>query len=110
LHHNSPDNLSISAPHHNYLNMVWFVPLLLVLAVFWAVIGVMLAKWLKQAGHNRPIHGRQLHEREIYGGGVGFGREVGLSGSERGMEGLGRGKATGHVSLNGYGAGRVKGL
>jgi hypothetical protein len=89
--------------------MVFFVPFIFLLAAFWVLIGVMLAKWLKQAGHNRPINGRQLNEREIYGGGVGFGRQVGLGGSERDMEGMGRGKG-GRVGMNGYGAGRVKGL
>lgn len=95
--------------------MAWFIPLIFVLAAAWAVVGILLARWLKQAGHNKPFKSRHLEDRELYGGGVGFGRHVGLSGSEREVRGMGRagagvGTEERSVGLGGYGEGRVKGL
>jgi hypothetical protein len=95
------------------LDMAWFIPFVLLLAGAWAVVGILLAKWIKQAGHNRPFNSRHLDDKEIYGGGVGFGREVGLGGSSRDVSGVGRaGPSAGGrvVGLGGYGEGRVKGL
>jgi glucokinase len=82
-----------------------FTLLLVFLAVFWAVIGLMIAKWLKQAGHTKPFEGRDIH---LYGGGTGYGRDAALQGrSEREVRGFGEGRS---VGLGGYGEGRVKGL
>ncbi|RMZ67177.1 ubiquitin metalloprotease fusion [Pyrenophora seminiperda CCB06] len=53
---------------------VFFVPLLILIASAWCVVGILLAKWLKQAGHARPFSGRRLSAREVYGGGGGVGR------------------------------------
>ncbi|KAH5968401.1 hypothetical protein HBI87_050870 [Parastagonospora nodorum] len=87
-----------------------FIPLILLLAAFWAAIGVLLARWLKQAGYARPLKftGRDLN---LYGAGTGFGRETGFEGRER-MEGrvlAGQGRDVRGVS-GGWGGGRVKGL
>lgn len=65
--------------------MAWFLPFLIIIAVAWTVVGILLAKWLKQAGHARPFKGRELSGRDVYGGGVGFGRDVGFGG--RGVDG-----------------------
>jgi hypothetical protein len=56
--------------------MPWFIPFLVIVALAWTAVGVLLAKWLKQAGHARPFSGRELSGRELFGGGVGFGRDV----------------------------------
>lgn len=88
--------------------MAWFIPFILLVAVAWAVVGILLAKWLKQAGHSRPIKGRDLDDRDIYGGGVGFGRQVGLQGSSRDVGGMGTGGRA--IALGGFGEGRVKGV
>ena len=92
------------------------LPLLLLLAAFWALIGLLLARYFKQAGYQRPFSfkGRDLQDRDIYGGGVGFGREVGMGGRGRDVGGLGRSGngdegGSGRVE-GGYGVGRVKGL
>ena len=77
--------------------MAWFIPFILLLAIAWGVVGILLAKWLKQAGHNKPLKGRHLEDSEVYGGGVGFGREVGLGGSEREMDGMARGGVKGRT-------------
>ncbi|KAF2826536.1 hypothetical protein CC86DRAFT_292472 [Ophiobolus disseminans] len=90
--------------------MVWFIPFILLVAAAWAIVGLLLAKWLKQAGHNRPIKTRHLEDRDIYGGGVGFGGHVGLGGAEREVGGMGRGRAERTVAMGGYGKGNVKGL
>jgi hypothetical protein len=85
---------------------MWFSLLLVLIAAFWLVIGVMLAKWLKQAGHTKPFKGR---ETDIYGGGRGYGRETQLQGSEREFSGFGGGGGR-DIGLGGFGEGRVKGL
>jgi hypothetical protein len=82
-----------------------FAVFAILLAVFWCTIGIMLAKWLKQAGHTKPFSGR---ERDIYGGAAGVGRSVELGGDGRGVE-LGGGGGR-YVGIGDYGEGRVKGL
>jgi hypothetical protein len=49
-----------------------FTLFIIAIAVFWAGIGVMIARWLKQAGYNKPFtfKGKNLN---LYGGGQGFG-------------------------------------
>lgn len=94
-----------------HFDMPWFIPFLLLVAAAWAVVGILLAKWLKQAGHSKPLKSRHLDDREIYGGGVGFGRDVGLGGAERDLGAMGRGgEGERLVGLGSYGKGRVKGL
>jgi hypothetical protein len=89
--------------------MPWFTPFLVLLALAWAAVGILLAKWLKQAGHTRPFTRRELNGRELYGGGVGFGRTVGFEGV--GREVLGAGPGGGRaVEMGGFGGGRVKGI
>jgi hypothetical protein len=78
----------------------------ILLALFWLTIGVMLAKWLKQAGHTKPFSGR---ERDIYGGAGGVGRSVELGGGS-GRENLNLGGGGRYVGIGEYGEGRVKGL
>ncbi|KAF2033532.1 hypothetical protein EK21DRAFT_58432 [Setomelanomma holmii] len=93
--------------------MVWFIPFLLLVAAAWAVVGILLARYLKQAGYNKPIKGRSLDASEIYGGGVGFGNQEGLqAGSSRDPEGMrvGRGGQGRPVMMGQYGGGRFKGL
>jgi hypothetical protein len=77
---------------------MFFIPLVLFLAAAWAVIGVLLAKWLKQAGYTRPFKGRQWRDSELYGDGVGFGRVKGVRGGvgeRKGMPEFGRGRVKG---------------
>lgn len=82
--------------------MPFFVPLLILIASAWCAVGILLAKWLKQAGHARPFSGRELSDRDKYGGGVGFGRLGGIADGDRGE---GR-----QVKLGEFGSGRVKGV
>ncbi|KAH8726057.1 hypothetical protein GQ44DRAFT_571347, partial [Phaeosphaeriaceae sp. PMI808] len=56
-----------------------FLPFVLILALVWAVVGILIAKWLKQAGHTKPLKFKG-RERNLYGAGVGFGRNVGIEG------------------------------
>lgn len=79
--------------------MALFIPLIIVLALAWTAVGVLLARWLKQAGHNRPFRGRDWQARDLYGGGVGHGKSVFGGGREGGVRVLGSG-----------GQGRVKGI
>lgn len=81
-----------------------FTLFIILLAAFWAFIGVMLAKWLRQAGHAKPFKGRNI---DLYGGGNGYGRDKGLGAEEREVRFGGTG---GRVVGMGYGEGRVKGL
>lgn len=82
-----------------------FIPfLLLLLAAAWALIGILLARWLKQAGHTKPFKGREWTGRELYGGGVGFG---GATQGSLGGRGGGRERADG---LGGFGVGEKKGV
>ena len=91
--------------------MLWF---LLLVAAAWAAVGVLLARWLKQSGHARPFKRKEVSSRQIYGEGVGYGREAVFGGSvgdgdreERGARlGQGRGRDSGIVE----GEGRVKGF
>lgn len=71
--------------------MSLFLPFLLVLAAAWAVVGILLARWLKQAGHNKPFKGKEWSSRDLYGGGVGFGRgsERTFGGGDAGSKGRG---------------------
>lgn len=83
--------------------MSWFLPFILIVALVWAILGVLLARWLKQSGHARPFKGRNWDERELYGGGVGHGmesRDV-FGGAAEGKRGIGLGE---------FGKGRFKGL
>jgi hypothetical protein len=79
--------------------MSLFIPFILLLACFWLVIGVLIAKWLKQAGHAKPFKGKDWQERQLYGAGVGFGGSAGAGVRENRKVGLGQ-----------FGEGRVKGL
>jgi hypothetical protein len=86
---------------------MFFILLILLLAIFWATIGIMLAKWLKQAGYTKPFKGR---DKDVYGAGTGYGREVGFNGG-MGRDFTGVGVGSGRViELGGYGEGRIKGL
>lgn len=82
-----------------------FTIFVVALAAFWAFIGLKLAQWLKQSGHSKPLKGRQV---DIYGGGVGYGRDVGIQSGEREYTGLGRGGDVG--GMTSYGGGKVKGM
>lgn len=79
--------------------MEFFIPLLILIASAWCAVGILLAKWLKQAGHARPFSGRDRSGREVYGGGVGFGRMTSGEREERR-----------EVRLGEFGSGRVKGV
>ena len=57
--------------------MSWVLPFVLILAAAWAAVGILLARWLKQAGHAKPFKGKAWTERELYGAGAGHGRDVG---------------------------------
>jgi len=87
---------------------MYFVIFALLIAAAWATVGILLAKWLKQSGHARPFKGRNWDSRELYGGGSGYGRDLGLGGSSsqgRGQNGRERG-----VGIPLTGVGRVKGF
>jgi hypothetical protein len=86
--------------------MAYFIVFALLVAATWAVIGVLLAKWLKQSGHARPFTGRAFSSQELYGGGVGYGRGAGFGGGAVGGE-EGRERGVGVPVL---GVGRVKGV
>jgi hypothetical protein len=91
---------------HYTISSMFFTLIVLALALFWATIGVMLARWLKQAGYAKPLKfkGKELN---LYGAGTGFGRRT-----EWGERDDGRVLATGgrDVGIAGFGEGRVKGL
>lgn len=80
--------------------MAWFLPLVLILAIVWGVLGILLARWLKQAGHNKPFKGKDWRANELYGGGAGHGRDV-FGGAEKGQR---------SIALGQFGGGRVKGV
>lgn len=95
--------------------MPWFIPFILILALAWLVVGILIARWLKQAGHTKPFKGKQWTSRDIYGGGAGGGRT--------GYQGLGSAVEDGDyggrweggmerrpIVMGGYGRGGVKGL
>lgn len=82
-----------------------FTLFVIALAAFWAFIGLKLAQWLKQSGHSHPFKGRQV---DIYGGGIGYGRDVGIHTQEREYRGLGRGGDVG--GMRGHGERKVKGF
>jgi hypothetical protein len=44
-----------------------FTLFLIAIAAFWAAIGVLLARWLKQAGYNKPFafKGRNLGAQDL---------------------------------------------
>ncbi|EUC40129.1 hypothetical protein COCMIDRAFT_109601 [Bipolaris oryzae ATCC 44560] len=67
---------------------MFFIPFVIFLAIAWAILGVLLAKWLKQAGYARPFRGREFTDTELYGSGVGVG-------SQRGIPDFGRGRLKG---------------
>lgn len=96
-----------------------FTIFILVLASAWATIGLLLAKWLKQSGHARPFTGRNWSDRELYGGGVGFGRVAGVAADYNHSEEYGRrlgnvsgerDAETGFRGMPAFGRGRVKGV
>lgn len=82
-----------------------FTLFVVALAAFWAFIGLRLAQWLKQSGHSKPFKGRQV---DIYGGGLGYGRDMGIQAQAREYRGLGRGGDAG--GMKGYGEGKIKGV
>lgn len=85
--------------------MDFFVPLLIFLALVWAALGVLLAKWLKQSGRARPFKGKAWRDSELYGAGVGVGRVKGMGESSSGLGGVGERKG-----VLEFGRGRVKGF
>ncbi|KAH7371954.1 hypothetical protein BKA66DRAFT_468921 [Pyrenochaeta sp. MPI-SDFR-AT-0127] len=98
--------------------MSWFIPFAIILAGVWAFVGILLARWLKQAGHTKPFKGKDWSETDLYGGGVGhgrdshqvFGRSVGeSSGRPVGLGQYGPGRDAG-IALGQFGKGRVKGM
>lgn len=62
----------------NKTNQMFFIAFVLFLAAAWAVLGIFLAKWLKQAGYARPFRGREFTDTELYGSGVGVGNQKGI--------------------------------
>jgi hypothetical protein len=94
-------------PLYEPKSTMFFIAFVIFLALAWAAVGVLLAKWLKQAGHARPfnVKGR---ERDVYGAGVGYGREVGLQGMGRDVSGFG-GDGGRRIGL-GEGSRRVGGM
>ncbi|KAH9882952.1 hypothetical protein J1614_000318 [Plenodomus biglobosus] len=93
--------------------MGWFIIFVVILAMTWATIGVLLARWLKQAGHTKPFKGRELSSHDLYGGGSGYGREdhrfsQAYSGDSQGYVG-GRQNMR-PVGLGQFGKSGVKGL
>lgn len=87
-----------------------FVPIALLIAAIWLTVGILLAKWLKQSGHARPFKGRNFSSREIYGGGVGYGRVESSFGQGAASEGRGQEGRERGVGVPVMGLGRVKGV
>lgn len=83
--------------------MSLFLPFVLALAVFWLLIGVMLAKFLAQKYRNKPWRTREVDSSFVFGGAVGRDRSRGVVGAYE----LGRGEGLG---LGRFGRGGVKGL
>ncbi|EMD87348.1 hypothetical protein COCC4DRAFT_70806 [Bipolaris maydis ATCC 48331] len=67
---------------------MFFIVFVLFLAVAWGILGIFLAKWLKQAGYARPFRGREFTDTELYGSGVGVG-------SQKGIPNFGQGRVKG---------------
>ncbi|KAJ4982648.1 hypothetical protein SVAN01_11860 [Stagonosporopsis vannaccii] len=94
--------------------MALFVPFALALAVFWLVIGIMLAKFFAQKYKGKPWKSRSVDSSFLYGsalqndrssqvhsGGYGYGGQRANVGGGFGREGIQMGQ---------FGAGRVKGM
>ncbi|KAH6846780.1 hypothetical protein CC77DRAFT_1052613 [Alternaria alternata] len=90
--------------------MGFFVPLALLIAAVWCTVGILLARWLKQSGHARPFKGRTFSSRELYGGGVGYGRVENSFGQGAASEGRGQEGRERGVGIPLTGVGRVKGV
>jgi len=98
--------------------MALFIPFMIALAVFWLVIGIMLAKVFAQKFKGKPwkaravdssfVYGSALqHDRssQVHGGGYGYGYGFG---GER--VNLGGGFGREGIAMGQLGAGRVKGM
>lgn len=91
-----------------------FIPFVLGLAVFWLIIGIMLAKFLAQKFKGKPWKSTTVDSQYIYGnalqndrsntvhhGGYGYGGE---------RVNVGGGFGRQDIAMGGYGRGRVKGM
>jgi hypothetical protein len=94
--------------------MGFFIPFVLALAIFWLVIGIMLAKFLAQKYKGKPWKSRTVDSQYIYGnalqndrsnqmhhGGYGYGGERTNIGGGYGRDNIGMGQ---------FGQGRMKGM
>jgi hypothetical protein len=84
-----------------------FTLFIIAIAVFWAAIGVMIARWLKQAGYNKPFafEGKNLN---LYGGSQGFGARPEWNERDDGRILIHNGGR--EVRMGMGGSGRVKGI
>jgi uncharacterized membrane protein YgcG len=95
-----------------------FVPFALALAVFWLIIGIMLAKFLAQKYKGKPWNSRNIDSQfiygsslsndrsgQMYGGGYGNGGRIGGGGG--GMDG---GYGRENIGMGQFGQGRFKGM
>lgn len=88
--------------------MALFIPFVLGLAIFWLIIGIMLAKFLAQKYKGKPWNKRTVDSAFIYGSAVGNNRSGGLGGGY-GRE-IGSGYGGRDVGMGQFGQGRFKGL
>lgn len=119
-HHCTRRHQQHSLPHQetptksNPVTMGLFIPFVFALAVFWLVIGVMLAKFLAQKYKGKPWSSKAVDSQYIYGnalqndqstrmhsGGYGVGGQAG---------GFNRGYGRETVSMGQFGQGRMKGM
>ena len=97
--------------------MSLFIPFALALAVFWLIIGVMIAKFLAQKYKGKPWNSRAVDSQYIYGSAINhdrsghmYGAGYGMGGSIGPGGGLGGGYGRENIGMGQLGRGRVKGV
>ncbi|KZM24560.1 uncharacterized protein EKO05_0008672 [Ascochyta rabiei] len=97
--------------------MSFFLPFVLALAVFWLLIGIMLAKFLAQKYKGRPWSARTVDTQYIYGSALANDRSAGGAygngygyGRVGERAGFGAGYGREGAGLGRFGEGRVKGM
>lgn len=90
-----------------------FIPFVLALALFWLLIGLMIAKFLAQKYKGKPWKSRTVDSQFIYGSALANDRSAGMQsggyGRAEGALGSGYGRVPGG-SFGQFGEGRFKGL
>ncbi|KAF2633325.1 hypothetical protein BU25DRAFT_405233 [Macroventuria anomochaeta] len=91
-----------------------FIPFVLALAVFWLVIGTLLAKFLAQKYKGKPWNNRTVDSQYIYGNALQNDRSGQMHGGRYGMGGsvgeFNRRYGREDIGMGQYGQGRMKGM